>query len=76
MLDLCDGGWVAEGSSWGPAPSLPLFRKEVEGSAAHHDPYSPDWLRNLTPEFCELSRGSPLFSSLEVWGEGEGGSDE
>lgn len=67
------GGWVAEGSAWGPAPSLPPFGKEVGGSAAHHDPYSPDRLRNLTPEFCELSRGSPLFSRLEVWERGRVG---
>lgn len=31
--------------------------------------YSPHWLGNLTPKFPKLSRGSPLFSSLEVWGE-------
>lgn len=31
--------------------------------------YLPHWLGNLTSKFPKLSRGSPLFSSLEVWGE-------
>lgn len=32
----------------------------------HETPNSPHWLRNLAPKFPKLSRGGPLFSSLEV----------
>lgn len=64
--------WGVGGHSWAlrPPSRQPRWTRPAGCSQDAMTPHSPHWLGNLTLEFPKLSRGSPLFSSLEVGRQG------